>query len=88
MLDWDEAGVGPLALGYGYPLIAAFLSEELVIDHDSARAFYRGYKTRVETSTTTGCSTPPFSTPFGTCGSGTSTGAGSGSCTRSSMKIA
>lgn len=43
LLDWDEAGVGPLALEYGYPLIAAFISEELVIDHDSARSFYRGY---------------------------------------------
>lgn len=44
LLDWDDAGVGPLALEYGYPLIAAFVSEELVVDHDGARAFYRGYK--------------------------------------------
>ena len=43
LLDWDQAGVGPLALEYGYPLIAAFVSEDLVVDHGSARAFYAGY---------------------------------------------
>jgi len=43
LLDWDQAGVGPLALEYGYPLIAAFVSEDLVVDHGSARAFYGGY---------------------------------------------
>ncbi len=43
LLDWDQAGIGPVALEYGYPLIAAFVSEDLVIDHDSARGFYRGY---------------------------------------------
>lgn len=43
LLDWDQAGVGPLALEYGYPLIAAFVSEDLVVDHLSARAFYAGY---------------------------------------------
>ena len=43
LLDWDQAGVGPLALEYGYPLIAAFVSEDLVVDHGSAGSFYAGY---------------------------------------------
>ena len=43
LLDWDHAGIGPRILEYGYPLIVAFVSDDLVVDVQSVRAFYRGY---------------------------------------------
>lgn len=43
LLDWDEAGSGPIVLELGYPLITVFLGEDLVFHHDAAAAFYGGY---------------------------------------------
>lgn len=44
LVDWDQAGAGPLALEYGYPLIAQFISAS-TLDFDGAAStdFYRGY---------------------------------------------
>lgn len=43
LLDWDQVGTGPWALEAGYPLITAFISEDLVFDAGSASAFYASW---------------------------------------------
>lgn len=44
LLDWDQAGFGPTALEYGYPLITAFLSVgEFAFDERAAVSFYTAY---------------------------------------------
>ncbi|REF36225.1 phosphotransferase family protein [Thermasporomyces composti] len=49
LLDWDEAGTGPIAIDLGYPLICVFFDEDLTWHADHAVAFYTGY---TESSTT------------------------------------
>lgn len=44
LVDWDQAGTGPVALEVGYPLIVAFVDEETHrVDEARARSFYGGY---------------------------------------------
>ncbi len=44
LVDWDEVGMAPAAIEYGYPLINVFLSEsDLTFDDRSASAFYETY---------------------------------------------
>lgn len=43
VVDWDQAGTGPWVLEAGYPLLTWFVTEDLVVHWDAARAFYRGY---------------------------------------------
>lgn len=44
LLDWDQAGVGPAALDYSYPLITQQISEALDVDTAAIRGFYGSYK--------------------------------------------
>lgn len=43
LVDWDQAGRGPLLLEAGDPLLTAFLTEDLRFRQDSAVAFYDDY---------------------------------------------
>jgi Ser/Thr protein kinase RdoA (MazF antagonist) len=43
LVDWDEAGTGPLVLEAGYPLLTQFVTERLVFRRDEAVAFYDAY---------------------------------------------
>ncbi|MEQ4210410.1 phosphotransferase [Actinopolymorpha sp. B9G3] len=43
LVDWDAAGVGPIAVDLGYPLICVFHDEDLTWHVDHATAFYAGY---------------------------------------------
>lgn len=44
LVDWDQAGTGPVALEVGYPLIVSFVDEETHrVDEARARSFYGGY---------------------------------------------
>lgn len=43
LVDWDQAGTGPIALDLGYPLICVFLHEDLSWHAEQAAAFYTGY---------------------------------------------
>jgi Ser/Thr protein kinase RdoA (MazF antagonist) len=43
LIDWDEGGTGPTVLEAGYPLLIAFLSEDLHFQREEASAFYRSY---------------------------------------------
>ncbi|HVX45726.1 MAG TPA: phosphotransferase, partial [Mycobacteriales bacterium] len=44
LIDWDNAGAGPIALDLGYPLICVFLSESLEWNLPCAAAFYEAYR--------------------------------------------
>lgn len=44
LLDWDQAGMAPRALDYGYPLITCFISESLEVDDRSIQSFYGSYR--------------------------------------------
>lgn len=43
LVDWDAAGAGPWVLEAGYPLLTAFLTEELAFQRESTLAFYGAY---------------------------------------------
>jgi Ser/Thr protein kinase RdoA (MazF antagonist) len=43
LVDWDEAGTGPLVLEAGYLLLTHFLAEDLVFNRVAAAAFYDAY---------------------------------------------
>jgi Ser/Thr protein kinase RdoA (MazF antagonist) len=47
VIDWDEAGIGTRVLDVGNPLLTTFLSEDLAFEEENARAFYRGYFSKV-----------------------------------------
>jgi Ser/Thr protein kinase RdoA (MazF antagonist) len=47
VIDWDEAGTGTRVLDVGNPLFTTVLSEDLAFEEDNARAFYRGYFSKV-----------------------------------------
>lgn len=44
LLDWDQSGVGPPALEYGYPLVTCHISESLHIDEVAPSSFYGAYR--------------------------------------------
>lgn len=44
LIDWDNAGAGPIALDLGYPLICVFLTEKLQWNATQATAFYDAYR--------------------------------------------
>lgn len=44
LVDWDQAGAGPVALDLGYPLICVFLEEDLSWHPNHAAAFYSTYR--------------------------------------------
>ena len=48
ILDWDEAGIGTRILDLGHPLLTVFTTEDLEVDKDGAKAFYRGYFSQAE----------------------------------------
>lgn len=44
LVDWDEAGVGPVSIETGYPLLTVFVDEvSLEVHGDAAAAFYGAY---------------------------------------------
>ena len=44
LLDWDEAGIGPVEFELGYPLLTTFFNPTtLHFDRVSARNFYKAY---------------------------------------------
>jgi Ser/Thr protein kinase RdoA (MazF antagonist) len=44
IVDWDDAGIGPLALDLGMPIVQAFVDEHsLDLKEVEAASFYRGY---------------------------------------------
>lgn len=47
LVDWDQAGSGPWVLEAGYPLLTAFLTEDLTIERELAVAFYDAYTSEV-----------------------------------------
>ncbi len=49
LVDWDQAGVGPLALDLGYPLICVFISQDLHWNVAQTRSFYRAYRQHTQT---------------------------------------
>lgn len=44
LVDWDQAGTGPVAIDLGYPLFCVFLEEDLSWHPDHAGAFYSAYR--------------------------------------------
>lgn len=46
LVDWDQAGVRPIALDLGYPLICVFLHLDLTFATEHALAFYRAHASR------------------------------------------
>lgn len=44
LIDWDNAGTGPIALELGYPLICVFLDIDLTWHARLAEAFYASYR--------------------------------------------
>lgn len=44
LIDWDNAGTGPIALDLGYPLICVFLAVDLAWHDALAAAFYGAYR--------------------------------------------
>ncbi len=48
VIDWDDAGRGPILLDLGYPLICAFVTDNLEFRKENAEAYYQGYFSKRE----------------------------------------
>ena len=82
-VDWDQAGTGPTALEYGYPLITTFISTTWSSTPPQQGHFTTGTCQVVASSSRRNFSTPPSSTLCATCGGATPHSDGSASDTPS-----
>ncbi len=45
IIDWDEVGIGPTVLDLGVPLLNDFVTEDLEVMEENAKAYYQSYFT-------------------------------------------